>query len=177
MPLDRNLHGEAVSRPPFNVLFLCTGNSARSVLAEAYLNHKGRGRFRAFSAGSHPTGKVNPGAIELLERLQIPSAGLRSKAWDEFAKSDAPPLDFVITVCDNAAGEICPVWPGQPVTAHWSIPDPAAVVGSEHERRTAFAAACRMLSNRIRLLTSLPVGRLDEIAIKRSVDDIGRTAS
>lgn len=173
MPFDRSLHGEAVNRSDFNVLFLCTGNSARSVLAEAYLNHNGRGRFHAFSAGSHPTGKINPGAIELLERLQIPTAGLRSKAWDEFAMPGAPPLDFVITVCDNAAGEVCPIWPGHPVTAHWGVPDPAHVEGTL-ERTTAFRAAFRLLSRRIDLFTNLPVASLDQMALRKQVRDIGQ---
>jgi arsenate reductase len=157
----------------FNVLFLCTGNSARSVLAEAYLNHKAGDRFHAFSAGSHPTGKVNPGALELLERLRIPTAGLRSKAWDEFAKPDAPPLDFVITVCDKAAGEVCPVWPGQPMTAHWGVADPAHVEGVL-ERATAFREAFRILSRRIDLFTQLPIASLDRMALSRKVRDIGQ---
>ena len=159
----------------FNVLFLCTGNSARSVLAEAYLNHRSRGRFRAYSAGSHPTGKINPGAIELLERLQIPTEGLRSKAWDEFAKPDAPHLDFVITVCDNAAGEVCPVWPGQPMTAHWGVADPAHVEGTL-ERANAFREALRLLSRRIDLFTNLPVDSLDLMALRRGVRDIGQVS-
>jgi len=161
-----------VNRLPFNVLFLCTGNSARSVLAEAYMNHKGGGRFRAFSAGSHPTGRVNSGAIELLERLQIPTAGLRSKAWDEFAHPGAPALDFVITVCDNAAGEVCPVWPGQPMTAHWGVADPAHVEGTL-ERANAFREAFRVLSRRIDLFTQLPIESLDRMAIRNQVRDIG----
>ena len=156
----------------FNVLFLCTGNSARSVLAEAHLNHRGRGRFRAYSAGSHPTGKVNPGAIELLERLQIPPERLRSKAWDEFAQPGAPALDFVITVCDNAAGEVCPVWPGQPMTAHWGVADPAHVEGTL-ERANAFREAFRLLSRRIDLFTNLPVDSLDRMALRKEVRDIG----
>jgi protein-tyrosine-phosphatase len=155
----------------FNVLFLCTGNSARSVLAEAYLNHKGRGRFRAYSAGSHPTGKINQGAIDLLERLQIPTEGLRSKAWDEFAQPGAPLLDFVITVCDNAAGEVCPVWPGQPMTAHWGVADPAHVEGTL-ERANAFREAFRVLSRRIDLFTNLPVDSLDRMALRKQVRDI-----
>ncbi len=159
----------------FNVLFLCTGNSARSILAEASLNHKGRGLFRAFSAGSHPTGRINPGALELLERLQIPTEGLRSKAWDEFAQSDAPPLDFVITVCDNAAGEACPVWPGQPMTAHWGVADPAHVEGLL-ERANAFRDAFRLLSRRIDLLTNLPVDSLNRMALRKEVRDIGQVS-
>src|SRR3974390_2543660 len=157
----------------FNVLFLCTGNSARSVLAEAYLNHRGRGRFRAYSAGSHPTGKINPGAVELLEHLQIPTAGLRSKAWDEFAQPGAPPLDFVITVCDNAAGEVCPAWPGQPMTAHWGVADPAHIEGTL-ERANAFRDAFRVLRRRIDLFTSLPIDSLDRMALRKEVSDIGQ---
>jgi arsenate reductase len=157
----------------FNVLFLCTGNSARSVLAEAYLNHRGRGRFCAYSAGSHPTGTMNPGAIELLERLQIPTTGLRSKAWDEFSQPGAPSLDFVITVCDDAAGEVCPVWPGQPMTAHWGVPDPAHVEGTL-ERATAFREAFRLLSRRIDRFTNLPVASLDQMALRKEVRDLGR---
>jgi arsenate reductase len=160
--------------PIFNVLFLCTGNSARSIIAEALLNKYGSGRFRAYSAGSHPKGAVHPMALDLLEKLGIPLAGLRSKSWDEFARPGAPTLDFVFTVCDNAAGEICPVWPGQPMTAHWGIPDPAAAEGTEDERRKAFADALRQLTNRIRIFTSLPVGKLDRIALQRRLDEIGR---
>jgi arsenate reductase len=159
----------------FNVLFLCTGNSARSVLAEAYLNHRGRGRFRAYSAGSHPTGKVNPGAIELLERLRIPTVGLRSNAWDEFAQPGAPALDFVITVCDNAAGEACPVWPGQPMTAHWGVADPAHVEGTL-ERANAFREVFRLLRRRIDLFTNLPVDSLDRMALRKEVRDIGQVS-
>ena len=141
----------------YNVLFLCTGNSARSILAEAILNDRGRGRFRAFSAGSHPKGAVHPQALALLERLGLPTEGLRSKAWDEFARPDAPPLDFVFTVCDNAAGEVCPIWPGQPVTAHWGQPDPAAVEGSALEKANAFREAFRTLEERIDLFLSRPL--------------------
>jgi arsenate reductase len=144
----------------FKVLFLCTGNSARSILAEACLNSAGKGRFMAYSAGSHPAGKVNPLALELLEKNRLPATGLRSKNWDEFARPAAPKLDFVFTVCDNAAGETCPVWPGQPITAHWGIPDPAAVTGTEQERRKAFLRAFTELSARINLLLALPVGKL-----------------
>ena len=132
-----------------NVLFLCTGNSARSVLAEAYLNSAGKGRFRAYSAGSHPAGKVNPFALELLEKNRMPTAGLRSKNWDEFARSGAPKMDFVFTVCDNAAGEVCPVWPGRPHKEHWGVPDPAAVQGSDEEKREAFLSAFARLAGRI----------------------------
>lgn len=159
---------------PFNVLFLCTGNSARSILAEAILNHKGKGRFKAFSAGSHPTGKVNPAAIELLESLQIPTAGLRSKAWDEFAVPGAPKLDFVFTVCDNAASEVCPVWPGQPMTAHWGVADPAHVEG-EVAGGKAFKDAFRILARRIELFMSLPIGSLDRLALGNKVRDIGNS--
>jgi protein-tyrosine-phosphatase len=157
-----------------NVLFLCTGNSARSILAEAYLNSSGKGRFRAFSAGSKPAGKVNPLALELLSQHRIDTAGLRSKSWDEFARPGAPPMDFVFTVCDNAAGEACPIWPGQPVTAHWGIADPAAVAGPEEDRRKAFAKALAELSARINLLLALPIGKLDRLALKRRLDEIGR---
>ncbi len=162
----------------FNVLFLCTGNSARSILAEAILNHAGRGRFRAFSAGSHPAGQVNPHAVELLTRQGLAVADLRSKNWDEFgptaAQPGAPHLDFVFTVCDNAAGEVCPVWPGQPMTAHWGIEDPAAVEGSATDRRRAFATAFAELNRRISLFISLPLATLDALAIKRELDRIGR---
>ncbi|HEX4152582.1 MAG TPA: arsenate reductase ArsC [Steroidobacteraceae bacterium] len=157
----------------FNVLFLCTGNSARSILAEAYLNQKGKDRFRAFSAGSHATGKVNQGALDLLERLQIPTDGLRSKDWDEFARPGAPALDFVVTVCDAAAGEVCPVWPGRPMTAHWGVPDPAHVEGAI-ERANAFREAFRLLSRRIDLFTSLPVESLDRMTLSAQVRNIGK---
>jgi protein-tyrosine-phosphatase len=160
---------------PMNVLFLCTGNSARSILAESILNTVGKGRFRAFSAGSHPAGAVNPFAIELLQKNRLPTDNLRSKNWDEFAAPGAPALDFVFTVCDNAAGEICPVWPGQPMTAHWGVPDPAAVEGSEEIRRKAFFTAFNQLQNRILLFVNLPLAKLDRIALKRSLDDIGHT--
>ena len=158
----------------FNVLFLCTGNSARSIMAEALLNHTGKGRFHAFSAGSHPAGQVNPLAIEQLQHAGLPVEGLRSKSWDEFATPGAPSLDFVFTVCDNAAGEICPVWPGQPMTAHWGIEDPASVEGDEDARRRAFALAFTQLNRRISLFTSLPLDKLDSIALKKTLDDIGR---
>jgi arsenate reductase (thioredoxin) len=146
-----------------NVLFLCTGNSARSILAEAYLNRSGRGRFRAYSAGSKPGGRVNPLAIELLEMSGIDTAGLRSKSWDEFAAPGAPHMDFVITVCDSAAAEPCPLWPGQPMTAHWGVPDPAAVQGSDEEKRQAFRAAFQALGARIDRMLSLPLEKLDQI--------------
>ena len=160
----------------FNVLFLCTGNSARSVFAESILNRLGAGRFRAFSAGSHPKGAVHPFALDLLGRLNYPTRNLRSKSWDEFAQAGAPALDFVFTVCDSAANEICPLWPGQPMTAHWGVPDPAAAEGSEAERRLAFAEAYRMLNNRIGILVSLPMASLDKLSLQRRLDEIGKTA-
>jgi len=161
--------------PDVNVLFLCTGNSARSILAEAYLNSAGRGRFIAYSAGSHPAGKVHPFALELLQKNRLPTNGLRSKNWDEFAQPGAPKLDFVFTVCDNAAGETCPVWPGQPVTAHWGIADPAAATDSEQEKRKAFLRAFTELSARINLLLALPLEKLDRLTLKRRLDEIGKT--
>src|ERR1700679_2772620 len=148
---------------PFNVLFLCTGNSARSILAESILRKDGAGRFNAFSAGSHPKGGVNPFALKVLESLDYPTDGLRSKDWDEFAAPGAPALDFVFTVCDSAAGEVCPYWPGQPITAHWGVPDPAAVEGSDAQKCPAFRTAFRALEHRVKLLTSLPIATLDEI--------------
>jgi len=163
-----------MSTTPFNVLFLCTGNSARSILAEAYLNAAGKGRFAAYSAGSHPAGAVNPFALELLQKNRIDAADLRSKSWDEFARPGAPDLDFVFTVCDNAAGEVCPVWPGQPMTAHWGIADPAAVQGSDDAKRRAFLRAFSELSTRINLFMSLPLGKLDRLVLKKKLDDIGR---
>jgi arsenate reductase (thioredoxin) len=158
----------------YNVLFLCTGNSARSIMAETILNHLGEGRFRAFSAGSHPANQVNPLALEQVQRAGHPIDGLRSKSWSEFAAPDAPTLDFVFTVCDNAAGEVCPLWPGQPMTAHWSIEDPAAVQGTDEEKRRAFVAAFSQLHRRISLFVSLPLAKLDGMAIKRELDGIGR---
>lgn len=157
-----------------NVLFLCTGNSARSILAEAYLNSAGSGRFRAYSAGSHPAGKVNPFAIDLLQKNRIPVDGLRSKSWDEFAVPGAPRLNFVFTVCDNAAGEACPLWPGQPITAHWGVADPAAVQGSDDEKRRAFLAAFAQLSTRIRLFLNLPLEKLERQALSARLRDIGK---
>lgn len=157
-----------------HVLFLCTGNSARSILAEALLNHWGGGRFRAYSAGSFPVGRVNPRALALLEHLGMPTGGLRSKSWDEFAGPEAPALDFVFTVCDAAAGEVCPIWPGHPVTAHWGVADPAAVEGSEAEQMAAFREAFRVLENRIKAFTALRPEALDRLALKQQVDAIGR---
>ena len=157
----------------FNVLFLCTANSARSILAEALLGHWGGSSFRAFSAGSRPTGRVNPHALALLERLGIRAPAARSKSWDQFACPGATQLDFVITVCDSAAGEVCPIWPGQPMTAHWGVPDPAAVEGSDVEIANAFRAAFSMLEHRIRIFTSLPVASLDRLSLQRRLDDIG----
>jgi arsenate reductase len=159
----------------YNVLFLCTGNSARSILAEAILNNLGKGHFRAFSAGSHPKGAVHPLALALMERKGLPIEGLRSKAWDEFAQPGAPALDFVFTVCDNAAGEVCPVWPGQPVTAHWGQPDPAAVDGTDIEKMNAFRDAYRMLERRIELFRALPLATLDRLILAARVRDVGRS--
>ena len=159
----------------YNVLFLCTGNSARSILAEAVLNQRGAGRFRAYSAGSHPAGRVNPFAIELLKTANIATDGLRSKSWDEFAAPGAPPLDFVFTVCDNAAGETCPLWPGQPMTAHWGAPDPAAVEGSDTEKAKAFRDVFLTLERRIILFTSLPLSGIDQLALARRVAEIGKS--
>ena len=158
----------------FNVLFICTGNSARSILAEAILNREGMGKFRAFSAGSHPKGAVHPYALDLLRRTNHPTGELRSKSWDEFAAPGAPKLDFAFTVCDNAAGEVCPVWPGQPMTAHWGLPDPAAVEGNEALKRTAFAETYRMLANRLSIFVNLPIASLDKLSLQKRLDDIGR---
>jgi protein-tyrosine-phosphatase len=160
-----------------NVLFLCTGNSARSILAEAYLNSQGRGRFKAYSAGSRPGGRVNPFALELLADNRMDTAGLRSKSWDEFALPGAPRMDFVFTVCDSAAAEPCPFWPGQPVTAHWGVPDPAAVEGSDADKRRAFLMAFRTLSTRINLMLNLPFQKLERHAIKQKLDEIGKAGS
>lgn len=167
----------AMSEPHrrFNVLFLCTGNSARSIIAESILRQEGRGDFNAFSAGSHPAGKVSPFAIELLKTNRMPTDGLRSKSWEEFAQPDSPPLDFVLTVCDNAAGEVCPIWPGQPMTAHWGIPDPAAVEGSDEVKHKAFGEACRLLLTRIRLFTSLPLAKLDRLSLQKKLGEIGKS--
>jgi arsenate reductase (thioredoxin) len=166
---------DASERKPFNVLFLCTGNSARSVMAEAILNREGRGKFRAFSAGSQPKGRVHPYTLDLLRKLNFDVSGFRSKSWNEFARSDAPKLDFVFTVCDDAAAETCPVWPGQPMTAHWGVPDPAAATGNEAEIRLAFADAFRMLNNRISIFVSLPIRSLDTLALQKQLDSIGKT--
>ena len=164
-----------MSDRPYNVLFLCTGNSARSIIAEVLLNQWGRGRFRGFSAGSHPKGAVHPIALELLKHLNLPTAGLRSKDWNEFASPGAEPLDFVFTVCDNAAKEVCPYWPGQPMTAHWAVPDPAAVEGTETGKWVAFREAFRLLDNRIKIFTSLPLTSLDRIKLQERLDAIGKT--
>jgi arsenate reductase len=159
-----------------NILFLCTGNSARSILAEAITNglSASKVRFRAFSAGSHPKGAVHRLALDLLRQLKIPTSGLRSKSWDVFAESDAPPMDFVITVCDQAAGEQCPFWPGQPITAHWGMPDPAAIGGTEDEKRRAFSDTANMLRRRIELLANLPLDKLDRLSLQSKVSDIGK---
>lgn len=158
----------------YNVLFLCTGNSARSIMAEAILNAKGRGRFTAYSAGSHPSGLVRPEALKQLEVAKIAPSNARSKSWDEFSRPDAPKVDFVFTVCDNAAKEMCPLWPGQPMTAHWGIPDPAAVNGPPQEVERAFRAAFQQLERRISLFLALPLASLDQLALKRALDDIGK---
>jgi arsenate reductase len=158
---------------PYNILVLCTGNSARSILAEALFNTLGAGRFRAYSAGSHPTGRVNPFAIEQVRALGYPVEGLRSKGWDEFARTDAPQMDFIVTVCDNAAGEVCPLWPGHPVTAHWGFPDPAAVEGSDEEKRAAFLQTLRQIRNRVQLLLNLPLETLDRMTIESRMRAIG----
>lgn len=157
----------------YNVLFLCTGNSARSIMAEAIMNRKGAPTFTAHSAGSHPAGRVNPGALEQLEAARLSTEGLRSKSWEEFSQPDAPKLDFVFTVCDNAAKEVCPIWPGQPMTAHWGVPDPAAVTGDPPEVAHAFREAFLMLDRRISIFLQLPLASLDKLAIKREIDRIG----
>jgi arsenate reductase len=164
-----------MSERPCNVLFLCTGNSARSILAESIMNKWGKGRFRGFSAGSQPNGTVNLLALDLLKGLDFPTEGLRSKSWDEFAGPGGTQFDFVITVCDNAAGETCPVWPGMPITAHWGIPDPAAVEGTEMEKKAAFTLAFKAMDRRIKLFLSLPVASIDQMRIKDRMDEIGRT--
>jgi len=168
-----------MSEKVFNVLFLCTHNSARSLMAEAILNNLAvsRGRFKAYSAGSHPSRNPNPFALEQIKRAGLSVDNLRSKDWGEFAKLPAPKLDFVFTVCDNAAKEVCPVWPGQPMTAHWGLADPAAVEGSDEQKRRAFAEAFRHLSNRISLFTSLPINKLDKLSLQKKLDEIGKTGS
>jgi arsenate reductase len=158
----------------YNVLFLCTGNSARSIMAEAIMNHKGRHNFVAYSAGSHPSGQVRPEALRQLETARLPTSGLRSKSWEEFSWPDAPKLDFVFTVCDNAANEVCPVWPGQPMTAHWGVPDPASVRGTGEQVERAFREAFFMLERRISLFLCLPFSSIDGLALKKEIDNIGR---
>jgi len=160
---------------PYNVLFLCTGNSARSILAEAALNRAGQGKFHAYSAGSQPKGEVHRYTLDLLRKMHFDVSDLRSKSWLEFAQADAPKLDFVFTVCDNAANETCPVWPGQPMTAHWGVPDPAAATGTEAEIRYAFTDALRMLSNRINIFVNLPLDKLDRLSLQKRLEDIGTT--
>jgi arsenate reductase len=162
-----------VPTKPYNVLFLCTGNSARSIMAEALLEHWGRGRFKGYSAGSFPKGAVHPLALDLIENADLDTRGLRSKSWDEFAEPGASEMDFVFTVCDRAAGEVCPIWPGHPVTAHWGVADPAAVEGTQAEKRWAFREAYLVLENRIKLFTSLRLEALNRLAVKRNVDEIG----
>jgi protein-tyrosine-phosphatase len=159
---------------PYHILFLCTGNSARSIMAEVLMNHLARGRFRAFSAGSHPAGAVNPLALDLLRRRGLPVEALRSKNWDEFARSDAPQMDFVVTVCDKAAGEVCPAWPGQPLTAHWGFEDPAAAQGTDEAKRKVFERVFIEIARRIELLLALPLEKLDRLALEKKVRDIGR---
>jgi arsenate reductase (thioredoxin) len=159
---------------PFNVLFLCTGNSARSILAESLTNHWGQGKFLGYSAGSHPKGTVHPIAVKLLTHMKLPTEGLRSKSWDEFAQPGAAPLDFVFTVCDNAAGEVCPFWPGQPMTAHWGVADPAAVEGTDAEKWLAFRDAFKVLENRIKIFTSLPIRSLDRMKLQQRLHEIGK---
>ncbi|NYT80554.1 arsenate reductase ArsC [Alcaligenaceae bacterium] len=158
----------------YNALFICTGNSARSILAEGILNELGQGRFRAYSAGSQPKGEVHPLALATLGRLNMPTAGYRSKSWDEFTAPGAPVFDFIFTVCDNAAGEVCPLWPGKPVSAHWGVPDPAAATGTEEQQRKAFADVARTLHRRIELFRSLPLARLDAMSLQRELHDIGK---
>ena len=162
-----------MSNKVYNVLFLCTGNSARSVMAETLLNRWGKGRFQAFSAGSHPAGTINPFTLDLLTLVKLPTEGLRSKSWDEFAAAGAPVMDFVFTVCDQAAGEVCPVWPGQPITAHWGFPDPAAFAGPDVEKRAFFADVFRQIETRIKIFTALPLEKLGRLAIQHEVDRLG----
>jgi arsenate reductase len=166
-----------VNERPYNVLILCTGNSARSILGEALINHWGHGKFVGYSAGSQPKGKVHPIALELLRHMKLPTEGLRSKSWDEFARADAPPLDFVFTVCDNAAGEACPVWPGQPVTAHWGLDDPAAVAGSDAAKWLAFRKTFHELENRIKIFTSLPIYSLETPKLQERLREMGKSTA
>lgn len=166
-----------MNQRPYRVLFLCTGNSARSIMAEVLINKWGEGRFMGFSAGSFPKGQVNPLTLKLLQRLQLPTDGLRSKSWDEFAQPGAPELDFVFTVCDQAAGEVCPLWPGQPVTAHWGVEDPAAAQGDEHARLAVFNKVLRELEGRIKIFCSLPLRSLDRVRIQHHVDEIGESST
>jgi arsenate reductase len=166
-----------MTEPVYNVLFLCTGNSARSILAESLLNTLGRGRFRAYSAGSFPKGQVHPMAIELLQRMNLPAENLRSKSWDEFAAPGAPHIDFIFTVCDNAAGEVCPIWPGKPMTAHWGIADPAAVEGSDTDKAFAFRKALKELDTRIKLFMSLPIASLDHMTLQSRLREIGKSSA
>ena len=173
--LDEWMLPMTTSERVYDVLFLCTGNSARSILAEAIINRVGNGRFRGFSAGSFRKGAVHPIALQLLTHLNLPVAGLRSKSWDEFAAPDAPSLDFVFTVCDNAAGEVCPYWPGQPMTAHWGIPDPAAVEGTDAQKWLAFRQAYKAMENRIKAFTSLPIASLDRMKLQERLNEIGRS--
>ncbi len=176
-PLTGGKEDTGMTDTTYNVLFLCTGNSARSILAESVLNRVGRSRFRAFSAGSHPAGAIHPYALDLLQRQNFPTQDLRSKNWNEFAQDGAPKLDFVFTVCDNAANEVCPVWPGQPMTAHWGLPDPAAVEGTEAERRLAFADALRMLTQRIDIFVNLPIESLDKLSLSQRLSEIGKSGA
>jgi arsenate reductase len=170
-PLEMNI------QRTYNVLFLCTGNSARSILAESLMNALGKGRFRGFSAGSFPKGQVHPLALDLLKRLNLPSEGFRSKSWDEFAAPEALPLDFIFTVCDNAAGEVCPVWPGKPMSAHWGIPDPAAVEGSAADKSLAFRKAFKQLETRIKLFIELPIASLDQMTLRQKLRAIGQSTT
>ena len=166
-----------VSDRVYNVLFLCTGNSARSILAESLLNHWGKGKFHAYSAGSYPKGQVHPMAVELLQRVNLPTQNLRSKSWDEFAAPATPRIDFILTVCDNAAGEVCPVWPGRPMTAHWGIADPAAVEGSDVEKVFAFRKALEELEARVKLFASLPIASLDDMTLQARLREIGKVST
>lgn len=174
LPLVVNQMETVMPAKMFNVLFLCTGNSARSIMAEAILQREGLGKFNAYSAGSHPKGEIHPYAVDLLKNLNHSTKSLRSKDWNEFAKKDSPKMDFVFTVCDNAAAEVCPVWPGQPMTAHWGLPDPAAVEGVEAEKRLAFADSYRMMKNRISAFVNLPMASLDKLSLQKKLSDIGK---